>query len=78
MDGTPGNAQRIDCDECVMDGTEVCDDCVVTFLCRAAGEVVVLEPASARALRLLSDGGLVPRLRHRPRSEGDHPGAVGE
>jgi hypothetical protein len=24
---------RIDCDECVMQATSACDDCVVTFLC---------------------------------------------
>jgi hypothetical protein len=57
---------RIDCDECVMQGTEACADCVVTFLCcdttRPRG--VVLDADEARALRLLAGGGLAPRLRH--------------
>jgi hypothetical protein len=35
---------RIDCDDCVMQGTEVCDDCVVTFLVRRpARQAVVLD-----------------------------------
>jgi hypothetical protein len=56
---------HIDCDECAMQGTDACSDCVVTFLCgRAADEAVVIDVAEARALRLLGEAGLVPRLRH--------------
>ncbi len=59
----------IDCDECVMQGTEACDDCVVTFICgREADEAVVIDAEEHRALRLLGDSGLVPRLRHRHRA----------
>jgi hypothetical protein len=59
----------IECDDCRLVGTAACDDCVVTFLCgREADEAVVIDVAEARALRLLSQGGLVPGLRHRRRT----------
>ena len=55
----------IDCAECSLEGTDACDDCVVTFLCsRAPDEAVVIDVAEARAVRLLSRAGLVPSLRH--------------
>jgi hypothetical protein len=61
---------RIDCDECVMQGTEVCDDCVVTFLVRRQPRrPVVLDLEEERALRRLAGAGLVPQLRHLPRAE---------
>jgi hypothetical protein len=60
-----GDGLVIDCDECAMQGTSACDDCVVTFICsRQPGEAVVVDVAEERALRLLSSGGLLPRLRH--------------
>ena len=55
---------RIDCDECVAQGTAACADCVVTHLCREPGDAVVIDVEEARALRLLARGGLVPELRH--------------
>ena len=59
---------RIDCDECAMQHTEVCADCVVTFICsRQADEAVIVDVAEVRALRLLGESGLTPRLRHRRR-----------
>jgi hypothetical protein len=59
---------HISCDECVMEGTDACADCVVTFLCgRAPGDAIVIDVNEARALRLLADGGLAPALRHRRR-----------
>jgi hypothetical protein len=62
------NDMRIDCEECVMQHTAACDDCVVSFIVgRAPGEAIVFDVAEARALRALSKGGLVPELRHRPR-----------
>jgi hypothetical protein len=60
---------RIDCDECVMQHTDVCDDCMVTFiLSRQADEAVVVDVSEVRALRLLSSAGLVPELRHQRRT----------
>ena len=59
---------RIDCDECVMRGTNACEDCVVTFLVnRAPGDAVVIDVAEERAVRMLARAGLVPELRHLPR-----------
>jgi hypothetical protein len=59
----------IDCDDCVMQHTETCADCVVTFLCsREPDEAVVIEVGEVRALRLLADSGLTPPLRHRRRT----------
>ena len=59
----------IDCDTCVMQDTPTCDDCLVTYLCSIApGERVVIDVAEVRALRLITDSGLVPELRHRRRT----------
>jgi hypothetical protein len=58
----------ISCDDCAMQHTPVCDDCVVTFICgREPDEAVVIDVAEARAVRLLGEVGLVPRLRQVPR-----------
>jgi hypothetical protein len=63
-----GNDVRIDCDECVMQHTSACEDCMVSFIVRREpGEAVVFDVAEARALRSLSKVGLVPGLRHRTR-----------
>ncbi len=54
----------IDCEECVMNGTSACDDCMVTFLVgRDRGEAVVFDADEERDLRLLQREGLVPQLR---------------
>jgi len=59
----------ISCTDCVMEGTDACADCVVTFLCeREPDEAVVIDVDEARALRLLERGGLAPTLRHRRRT----------
>jgi hypothetical protein len=59
----------IDCEQCVMQHTEACADCVVTYICsREPGDAVVVDVEEFRALRLLSDSGLVPELRHRRRT----------
>jgi len=55
---------EITCDDCVMQHTPACDDCVVSFICgREPGDAVVLDVAEMRAVRLLGDAGLVPHLR---------------
>ena len=64
-----GDVLRISCADCVMEGTEACGDCVVTFLCsREPDEAVVIDVEEVRALRLLERGGLAPALRHRRRT----------
>lgn len=59
----------ISCEECVLEGSPACADCVVTFLCdREPGDAVVVDVAEVRALRTLADAGLVPELRHERRT----------
>jgi hypothetical protein len=66
----------ISCDDCCMQDTDACRDCVVTFLCdRRPEEALIIDAAEERAVRLLSRAGLVPALRHRPRSS--HPSGSG-
>jgi hypothetical protein len=55
----------IDCDTCPAQAGPACHDCVVTYVCdRDPHTALVLELSAVRALRLLSEGGLVPALRH--------------
>ena len=55
----------IDCADCVHRGTEVCDDCVVSFIVgREPEDAVVVDADEARAVRLLESAGLVPGVRH--------------
>jgi len=59
----------IDCGECAMAGTSACDDCIVSFIVnREPGDAVIVDADEERALRNLSAGGLVPRLRHLSKS----------
>ena len=54
----------ISCDDCVMQHSTACDECVVTFICnREPDEAVVIDAAEVRAVRMLGDAGLVPHLR---------------
>jgi hypothetical protein len=60
---------EISCDDCVMQDTPACQDCVVTFICgRQPGEAVVIDVVEARAVRLLGEAGLVPPLRRQARA----------
>jgi hypothetical protein len=55
----------ISCDDCVMQHTSTCDDCMVSFILnREPGDAVVFDAAEARALRMLTQVGLVPKPRH--------------
>jgi hypothetical protein len=59
----------INCDDCVMQHTDTCDDCVASFIVdRRPGEAVVIDVEEERAVRMLADAGLVPGLRHRRRA----------
>ena len=54
----------IDCDECTLQHTSACEECLVSFLLdREPGDAVVIDAAEARAVRLLERAGLVPNLR---------------
>lgn len=59
----------ISCDDCRMQSTSACDDCVVSFLLRDDDEQVeqtplVLDLDQVRVVRLLGKAGLVPDLRY--------------
>lgn len=59
----------IDCETCVCRRTRACDDCVVTFiLSRQPDDAVVVDADERRALRSLHSVGLLPGLRHQPRT----------
>jgi len=54
----------IDCDECVMQHTSACDDCVVTvLLADQYRRRVEIDNSEVIALDNLADAGLVPHLR---------------
>ncbi|MGO8875136.1 MAG: hypothetical protein ACLQNG_05145 [Acidimicrobiales bacterium] len=67
----------ISCDECCLEGTAACNDCVLSFLlcddlvrdspvelvARPSNGAVIVDAAEARAMRLLHSAGLVPTLR---------------
>jgi hypothetical protein len=64
----PTESVSISCDDCVLEGTSACEECVVTFLLGpTAGEAIVVDVAEARAVRMLQRAGLVPELRFRRR-----------
>jgi hypothetical protein len=55
----------ISCDDCELQHTDACEDCLVTFvLGREPHDAVVVDVAEARAIRMLGRAGLVPELRH--------------
>jgi hypothetical protein len=61
----------ISCDDCSMQCSSHCDDCMVSFLVRDEGEPraarftpLVLDGQQAEVLRLLAKAGLVPELRY--------------
>ena len=55
----------IDCDTIDLIATDVCNDCLVTYLCRSEDSSVVVELSEVRALRALGEAGLVPSLKLR-------------
>jgi hypothetical protein len=55
----------IDCDTCAMRDTDTCADCVVSFVVTDEPGALVVDLAELRAIQVLGEAGLVPRLRHR-------------
>lgn len=55
----------ISCDDCAMQYTDVCADCVVTHVLGADAHGVVFDVRTEQVVRLLVGAGLVPALRHR-------------
>lgn len=59
----------ISCDDCRLQASDACDDCVVTFIiARNPDDAVIIDATEARALRALGAAGLVPGLRHQART----------
>jgi hypothetical protein len=59
----------IDCNECTMQHTPMCDDCMVTFLCSKDGQdAVVVDATEILAMKRMARVGLVPKLRHERRT----------
>ncbi|MDP8958132.1 MAG: hypothetical protein M3N51_02800 [Actinomycetota bacterium] len=59
----------IDCDECAMQQTSQCEDCMVTFLLREEPGPVPLDGCERKALGNLAEAGLVPELRMVPKAQ---------
>lgn len=65
MDANSTNSLTVDCSTCVMRETPACDDCMVTFICdRDPSDAVIITIDELRAMRTLSEGGLMPDLKH--------------
>ncbi|HEY3484560.1 MAG TPA: hypothetical protein VGK49_04205 [Ilumatobacteraceae bacterium] len=65
--GDPPPALSISCDDCAMQCTTACTDCVVTYVLRDEGDAdeMELDDAQIRTVRLLVRAGMVPGLRYR-------------
>lgn len=53
----------ISCDDCRMQGTDACQDCVVTYLLDRPDGAVVFDAEEERAIRALNKAGLLPEVR---------------
>lgn len=61
----------IDCNECVMQHTPACHDCVVSHLLGELLSPIEVDPEQAAALEVLAEAGLVPTLRMVRRAAND-------
>ena len=66
-----GGRMLIDCNECTMQHTEMCRDCVVSHVLSDLAGPLALDPDQAEALDVLMDAGLVSPLRLVPRGGGE-------
>ena len=58
----------IACDDCAMQCTATCNDCVVSYVLQVdveEPESLTLDVAEARAVRLLAQAGMIPALQYR-------------
>lgn len=67
-EGEEGLGMVVDCNDCVMQGTDACDDCVVSHLLDRPDGAVVFDAAEERAVRAMSRAGLLPLLRWEKRT----------
>jgi hypothetical protein len=66
--GSEGLGMIIDCNECSMQGTDACNDCVVTFILDRRDGAVVFDAEEERAVRAMTRAGLLPLLRWQKRT----------
>ncbi len=65
----PTATLTIDCEDCALQHTNACDDCIVSFLLdHDADDAVVIDAQEARAMRMLERAGMVPSLRFAERA----------
>ena len=57
----------VDCDACVMDGTDACADCIVPMLLSGTGGPARIGSDEEVAIRNLAEAGLVAPIRLVPR-----------
>jgi hypothetical protein len=68
MNQTTERSLSISCDDCSMQCSAACSDCVVTFLLRddaVEPDTLVLSLEQARVVRMFGSAGLVPDLKYR-------------
>lgn len=61
----------IDCNDCAMQSTHACHDCVVAHVLHDTLGPIELDASRVAALDVLADAGLVPTLRLVPRTGTD-------
>ena len=62
---TGNSTISISCDDCELQDSPACEDCIVSFvLGRDPDDAVVVDVEEVRAMRMLARAGLVPDLRH--------------
>ena len=59
----------ISCDDCRMQGTDACEDCVVSYIVDRPEGAVVFDAAEERALREMNRAGLLPDVRWEARPD---------
>ena len=69
---------KIDCRSCVMYESEHCSDCLVTALLHPPSAEVEIDDGFDASLETLSDMGLVPVLKFRPRDQEGAPGPASQ
>ena len=72
------DAVRINCDDCEMQGSEHCDDCLVSALLHPPATELDIDPSLDPPLEALAGAGLIPVLRFTPRRAADGEAGVSE
>lgn len=65
--GVAGPSLSFGCDDCCLQDSDHCGDCVITYLCAEDDGSVVVTIDELRLVRRLQAGGLAPPLRYRER-----------